>query len=157
MAGFGEDGSLSAGLTARVADYTGSVKAGMPVTLTVNVMDPSERDSTDPRFSEPLPIGVHFSKYRGPGGVEFTRHESTPEPEERELPAGVPARFRRPPPGPDQVSVEGGVGVANVIATFSEAGEYMIHIKVENFRAPDSSNGDQCCWTNMIQRVTVSP
>ena len=47
------------------------------------------------------------------------------------------AFFRQLEPG--DVQVEGGRGIANVIATFSEPGEYMIHTKVENFRAPDSS------------------
>ena len=56
----------------------------------------------------------------------------------------------------EDVQVEGGRGIANVIATFSEPGEYMIHTKVENFRAPDSSDGDQCCWTNIVQKVTVT-
>ena len=64
------------------------------------------------------------------------------------------AFFRQLEPG--DVQVEGGRGIANVIATFSEPGEYMIHTKVENFRAPDSSNGDQCCWTNIVQKVTVT-
>jgi hypothetical protein len=54
------------------------------------------------------------------------------------------------------VQVEGGRGIANVVATFSQPGEYMIHTKVENFRAPDSSDGDQCCWTNIVQKVTVT-
>jgi hypothetical protein len=42
-----------------------------------------------------------------------------------------------------------------VVATFSEPGEYMLRAQVDNFRAPDSSSGDQCCWTNGYVRVTV--
>ncbi len=154
--GFGENGPRLPGLLAQVGEYEGTVKAGEPIVLTVNVEDISDRDPTDPRFTEPLPLGVSFSKYQGPGEVEFAHHESTAIPEN---PYDEDDRrfrfFRQITPG--QVQVEGGRGVAKVIATFSEPGEYMIHTKVDNFRAPDSSDGDQCCWTNVIQKVSVSP
>ena len=154
-AGFGENGARLPGLFAQVAEFDGNVRAGEPVVLTVNVEDISERDSTDPRFVEPIPMGVHFSKYQGPGEVVFEHHESTVIPENPYDEGDRRFRFfRQLEPG--DVQVEGGRGIANVIATFSEPGEYMIHTKVENFRAPDSSNGDQCCWTNIVQKVTVS-
>ncbi len=159
LAGFGEDGDLAAGLAGQVGTYPNTVTAGSPATLTINVRDPSERDLTDPRFEEPLPVGVHFGKYQGTGDVEFTVHETTVVPEPPEIPDNVPANFRNRfrAPGPEEVSVEGGEGVARVYATFSEPGDYIIHVKVENFKASDSSNGDQCCWTNMYVRVAVTP
>lgn len=156
MAGFGENGQQAAGLFAQTGSYSGRVTAGIPVTLTVNVSDPSVRDATDPRFSEPFALGVHFTKYQGPGDVEFTLHESTVVPEnpyeedDRRF-----AFFREPKPS--DVQVDGGEGLARVIATFSEPGDYIIETKVENFKAPDSSNGDQCCWTTIIQRINVTP
>ncbi|MEX0964269.1 MAG: hypothetical protein WDZ52_09555 [Pseudohongiellaceae bacterium] len=156
LVGFGENGPRSAGLMAQIGEYEGTVKAGEPVVLTVNVEDISERDPTDPRFLEPLPLGVHFSKFQGPGEVTFEHHESTVIPEN---PYDEDDRrfrfFRQIEPG--SVQVEGGRGVAKVVATFAVPGEYQIHTKVENFRAPDSSNGDQCCWTNVIQNVSVAP
>jgi hypothetical protein len=51
--------------------------------------------------------------------------------------------------------VPSGEGTARVVATFSEPGEYMLHAQVDNWRSPDSSSGDQCCWTNGYVRVTV--
>jgi hypothetical protein len=33
----------------------------------------------------------------------------------------------------------------------------MLRIMAENFRSPDSQDGDQCCWTNVYQKVTVTP
>ena len=60
-------------------------------------------------------------------------------------------------PGGEVVSSEVGEGGGRVIATFAEPGEYLIRTLVENYKAPDSSAGDQCCWTNIYQRVTVSP
>lgn len=159
LAGFGEDGELFSGLFAQVGTYPNTVTVGSPVVLTINVRDPSERDASDPRFEEATPLGVQFFKYQGPGDVEFTLHESTVVPEPPEIPDNIPANFRNRfgPPGPDEVNIESGEGVARVYATFSEPGDYMIHVKVENFKAPDSSNGDQCCWTNIYARVAVTP
>ena len=48
-----------------------------------------------------------------------------------------------------------GEGVARVVATFSEPGEYILLARVDNWRATDSSSGSQCCWTNGYVRVTV--
>ena len=158
LAGFGEDGERSAGLLARVEDYPGSVSAGTAVTLTVNTSDPSDRDPTDPRFGEPLPIGLTWYKHQGPGMVEFTRHASTPVPEEPEEDDDGPRRGGRDR-GPDvnQVNVDGPAGVGQVVATFSEPGEYIIRTRADTFSASDSSEGNQCCWSNIYQRVTVSP
>ena len=156
LAGFGENGDASAGLLARVEDYQGSVSVGNPVTLTVNVIDPSDRDVTDPRFEEPLDVGVTWYHHQGPGMVEFTRHASTPEPEEVD-PDSARARFLARNQGPNRVAVGGPSGVANVIATFSEPGEYILRTRADSFAGSDSSEGDQCCWTNVFQRVTVSP
>jgi len=151
-AAFGEGGELVAGLDGAVTNYSGTVSVGEPVELAITVSDPSVRDSTDPRFAEPLPVGVHVYQHQGPADVEFTRHESTvvpPPPEdERRL------RFYREPAA-SEVTVKGGQGVAKVVVTFPEAGEYLLRATVENWSAPDSSEADQCCWTNIYQRVTV--
>jgi len=58
-------------------------------------------------------------------------------------------------PGPDEVMVASGTGTARVMATFSAPGEYMINAQADNWRVPDSSSGDQCCWTNGWIRVTI--
>mgnify|MGYP000247639959 CR=1 FL=1 len=155
LVGFGETGSQAAGLRALVGEYEGTAKVGEPVELTVNVSDPSMRDTSDPRFKEPLPVGVHFNKYHGPGAVEFTRHESTPEPVNPYAEDDPRFRFYRAPKSND-VEIKGGQGIARVLATFNAPGEYLIHVKAENFRAPDSSDGDQCCWTNVYQKVVVT-
>jgi len=124
---------------------------GRPVTLSLSTRDPSVRDASDRRFAEPLDVRVVWSKYQGPvGDVTFTRHESTPE---AESPAGGRGRA----PGPEQVMLDGVAGTAQVVATFSVPGEYVILAQVDNWRSPDSSAGDQCCWTNAYQRVVVSP
>ena len=83
--------------------------------------------------------------HQGPGRVEFTRDESTPIVEEDE-----------DPPGAETITVpDDEQRTVRVVATFSEPGEYMLRARVDNWRAPDSSNPDNCCWTNGYVRVTV--
>lgn len=154
LIGAGESGDAAPGLFAGISDFPGNVTAGTPVAISVNVNDPSIRDSSDDRFQEPIDMAVRFNKYQGPGRVEFARHESTPEPVNPYKEDDRRFNFYREPPL-REVTVKGGSGVATVYATFSQPGEYIIHSKVSNFRAPDSSDGDQCCWSNYYQRVTV--
>ena len=156
LVGFGEDGAQAAGLTALMGAHEGTVAVGQQLELAVNVSDPSMRDTSDPRFKDPFPVGVHFNKYQGPGAIEFARHESTPEPVNPYTEDNPRFRFYRAP-GANEVSVEGGIGIARVYATFNAPGEYVVIVKAENFRAPDSQEGDQCCWTNVYQKVTVAP
>ena len=59
--------------------------------------------------------------------------------------------------GPQTVPLAEGRGTANVYATFSEPGQYMLRIQVDNWAGPDSSEADQCCWTNVYQTVRVLP
>jgi len=40
--------------------------------------------------------------------------------------------------------------------TFSEAGDYVVRVRADNFGAVDSMPGDQCCWTNAYFPVTVT-
>ncbi len=143
--GVGPDG-LSGSLAA-------PVKAGTPVTLTVHTKDNSVRDAADPRFKEPLSLRVNWFHHQGPGKVEFTRHEDHPLPVLSE----EEAKRQRVPPGPGLVTLPTPEGSAKVIATFSEPGDYVLRTRIDNWNAPDSSAGNQCCWTNVYQRVTVVP
>ena len=155
LVGIGENGEQKAGLYAQIGDYPGgTVKAGEQVELAVNVTDPADRDPTDPRFGEPLDMNVTFQKYQGPGEVTFARHEDSPAAENPYSEGSPRFNFWRPPAA-NEVSTPGPSSVAKVYATFSEPGDYIISTKVDVHTAPDSSDGDQCCWTNVYQRVTV--
>ncbi len=159
---FDSDAEEGRGPPGIVAERTLTVSAGSPLTVSINVREDSERDSEDFRFSEPLTLRVVWSKHQGPGRVEFTRHESTPAPEETDTPGRGGGRggggFQRAGVGgPERISVPDDVeSVVRVVATFSEPGEYMLRAQVDNFRAPDSSSGDQCCWTNGYVSVEVT-
>lgn len=155
LVGIGEDGPAQPGLSAITTDYPGgTVSVGEQVELVVNVTDPAERDETDPRFGEPLPMGVQFNKWQGPGEVTWSRHEDSEIPE-NPYDENDPRYSRWSEPEANEISAPGPSSVAKVYATFSEPGDYVIHTKVDIHSAPDSSNGDQCCWTNVFQRITV--
>ena len=162
FAGFGENTDIKPGLLASVSEHPNPPKAGEEVLLTVRVEDPSVRDTSDRRFTEVLPLGVTFNKYQGAGEVTFVRHPDnavTEVEEKAKEPSTLCAgcTMSEKPNGPNVVSVPGPAGLAQVYASFSEPGEYIIHAKVDNFAAPDSSNTNQCCWTNVFQKVTVTP
>ncbi len=160
LAGFGESRDISPGLLASVRDYPDSVTAESEVLLTVRAKDNSVRDSSDPRYAEILPIGVTFNKHQGPGTVIFTRHPDTvvvAKSERGADPLCQGCRGSAKRDGPNVVSVPGQEGLARVYANFSEPGNYIIHAKVDNFSSSDSSDTNQCCWTNVFQRITVTP
>jgi hypothetical protein len=137
-----------------VENFPSPVRVGEPAIFTINARDPSVRDSSDRRFTEPLPVSLQWFKHQGPGNVEFTRHESTvvaesqADEDDEEVDIGADAHI---------VRLAEGYGIAKIYATFSEPGQYLVRTLVENFRAPDSSPSAQCCWTNVYQRVTVTP
>ena len=140
------------------AERTQTVAVGSPLTLSANATDPSERDQDDAR-NVSVPLRVVWSQLQGPGPVEYTRHESNPEVEEREPDAATAAaaafQRRRGPRGPQVIPLSDGQGTASVIVTFSVPGEYLMLAQVDNFAAIDSSIQNQCCWTNGYVRVTV--
>lgn len=153
---FEPDGPRSAGPDGMLMEIAGSVRVGEPVTLTVHTRDPSMRDRSDARFADPIPVRVTWFRHQGPAPVSFSRHESTPA----ETTAGSEDEDDEPapekPPGPETVMLDEGEGTARVNATFPEAGEYLLRVRVDNWSASDSSQDDQCCWTNVYQRVRVS-
>jgi hypothetical protein len=152
-----------------MAERTQTVAVGSPLTLSVSTTDPSERDPDDARSAD-IPLRVVWSQLQGPGRVEYTRHESNPEvvEEEEEEPdsagavaggGGVAAAARRERAAsrPQIIPLSEGQGTASVIVTFSVPGEYIMRARVDNFSAPDSSDNDNCCFTNGYVRVSVTP
>ena len=157
LVGIGENGAQAPGLFARMGDYPGgNVRVGQQVTIAINATDPADRDPTDPRFGEPLDMNVYFFQHQGPGEVTFERHPDSVVPE-NPYDENDPRSRRFREPKPNQTVIENSAGVAKVLATFSAPGQYIIRSTVDVHTAPDSSYGDQCCWTNVYQRVNVTP
>jgi len=46
---------------------------------------------------------------------------------------------------------------ATTQAVFSEPGDYVVRVRLDNWAAPDSKMDNQCCWTNGYIPVTVTP
>ena len=137
------------------ADNALTARVGAPVTLAVSSRDLSQRDRSEPRFREPVAVRIVWSKYQGPAGeVTFARDPSTPE--APPAPAGRGGRGGAAP-GPDEVQLPQGFGTARVVATFPVAGDYVVRAQADNWDSPDSSSGDQCCWSNAYVRVRVTP
>lgn len=121
------------------------VSVGVPLTVAVNVHDPSEWDAEDPRTRDGVPTMVEWFEHRSPAAVQWERHPSTPETEAN-------ANLQ-----PWRTLLPDSEGTFSVIATFSQPGDYVLRVRADNFRAPDSSAGNQCCWSNGFVRVTVTP
>jgi hypothetical protein len=100
-----------------------------PVTLTLWVSDDLRPDPVDrPKPGQP-PITIFWSEARGPGNVTFANAK------------------------PD---VDKADGKATTTATFSAPGEYVLRGQVNDFSG-EGGGGNQCCWTNVLIRVSVEP
>ena len=108
-----------------------TVAVGTPLTLMVWASEISERSPDDVVNRDGVSLALTWTKHQGPAAeVVFE---------------------------PRRVTIEEGTGEATITATFSEAGEYLLRVRVDNFAANDSTGGDQCCWTNGYVPVTVTP
>jgi hypothetical protein len=85
------------------------------------------------------PLNVRWSKFRGPGAVTFANNRPAPEKIESKV---------TPAPA---VS-----GRATTTATFSEPGEYVLHVLATD-ASLDGERGYQCCWSNAQVKVSVKP
>jgi hypothetical protein len=114
------------------------VKVNEPISFTVWATD-------DARFTSPTgakpkdlgpPVTLHWTKYRGPGVVKFSED--------------------RPEVKPDKSKTDTFSGKATTTATFSAAGEYVLHV-VANDYSGEGGLGFQCCWTTAQVKVFVRP
>lgn len=138
IARFEEKGPGIQGPIAQVAAAparTASTSAAMPLTLWASD-DMRYMSSTGaPVAASRPPILVTWSKYRGPGDVVFEKNK--PEVEALSEPG-------RPPFN----------GKATATAKFSEPGEYLLHVTVNDYSG-DGGAGFVCCWTTALLKVSV--
>jgi len=85
----------------------------------------------------PPPVQLTWSKYRGPGAVSF---DAVSPPVQFIAGGGVNVEFR---------------GKATATARFSEPGDYVLHLLVNDFSG-EGGAGEICCWTNALLKVTVT-
>ena len=110
-------------------------KAGVPLTVTVWVADDAKYTSNSgakPKVMPP-PVRLTWTKYRGTGEVTF----SNAKPQVEKMPGD--AAFN---------------GQATTTATFTEPGEYVIHVTANDYSG-EGGSGFQCCWTTARVSVVV--
>jgi hypothetical protein len=76
-----------------------------------------------------VPVSLAWFKHQGPGEVTFSEAEH-------------------------EVSHSG--GEASTMATFSEAGSYVIRVRANDASGVAGAGHAQCCWTNGFVNVTVT-
>jgi hypothetical protein len=111
---------------------------GAPMALDL-VVDDDAKYSTGtnaPMRTAPPPVNVTLSKYRGPGVVTF----GTAKPKFEALKGG-------------KVD-EPYTGKASTTVTFSEPGDYMLHVTANDYSG-NGGGGSVCCWTTAIVNVNV--
>jgi hypothetical protein len=118
-----------------------TTSVGTPVTLSALVQDRGERVGYDVA-SLFFPVGTTWILHQGPAAIQFEPARAQIE----NVSAG----------GEGGQAGQGGWGVATTQATFTEPGEYIVRLRVDNFEAPDSKFDNQCCWSNAYVPVTVT-
>jgi hypothetical protein len=135
-----ENGASIQGPVARL-DTASSRTTSMssPLTLPAWVTDDAKYASGTmavPRKLPP-PVQLTWSKYRGPGTVSF---DAVSPPVQTIAGGGVNVEFR---------------GKATATARFSEPGDYVLHLLVNDFSG-EGGAGEVCCWTNVFLKVAVT-
>jgi hypothetical protein len=104
-----------------------ATSVGKPLPLTLWATDDNRVDSN--RRPTDTPVTVSWSKFRGPGSVTFANS--------------------KPP-------VDKADGRATTTASFSAPGDYVLRAQGNDVTG-EGGGGFQCCWTNVIVKVTVTP
>jgi hypothetical protein len=135
---FGNPGPTVQGPQGLSVERTATV--GYPLTLNVWVSDDAKLTTNSgarPRNLGP-PVTVKWTKYRGPGAVTFAKDR----PEVEKADGGNP-----------NIPFS---GKAATTAAFSQPGEYVLQVTVNDYSG-EGGSGFQCCWTNGQVKVSVQP
>lgn len=138
---FAENGPTLTGPLAhasRALQFTTSV--GKPLPLTIWADDDARYTSgtNAPPRNPPPPVSIFWSKYRGIGEVTL---------------ADAQPRLHVFKGGKVNEAFSGN---GETTASFSAAGDYMLHVDVNDYSGA-GGGGEVCCWTNAMVHVTVTP
>ena len=134
---FDANGKTLQGPLATVAGApTRTASVGQPLELPLFVTDDMKYTSgtSAPMARERPPVTLRWSKYRGPGDVKFDK----------------------PRPDVTKVAQSEGMfsGKSTTSVSFSEAGDYVLHVTANDYSG-DGGGGFGCCWTTGLVKVTV--
>jgi hypothetical protein len=120
------------------AERTAAV--GSPLSITVWVSDDAKLTTSSGARPRNLgaPVTLRWIPYRGPGAVTFANERPAVQPAEG---LAGSATFR---------------GKATTTATFSEPGDYVLHVTANDYSG-EGGGGFQCCWTTGQLKVSVKP
>ncbi|MDR1990953.1 MAG: hypothetical protein LBQ09_12075 [Acidobacteriaceae bacterium] len=112
--------------------------AGQAMTLDIFADDDANYTSATnaPLRNPPPPVTLVLSKYRGPGAVTF----DNARPKVTATKGGKPG--------------EPFEGKATAKVTFSEPGDYMLHVQANDYSG-NGGGGFACCWTTALVKVAV--
>ena len=116
-----------------------SAAVGSPISLPVWVGDDEVLTPGAKRPKTPSVV-LGWSKSRGPGEVVFSNAH----------PAAEPA------PNPNAPKETVFQGKATATATFSEPGDYLLRLEVNDWTGV-GGRGFQCCWSTALVKVSVKP
>jgi hypothetical protein len=137
---FEENGKTIQGPLASVATAparTASLTAPFALTLWASDDMKFTSGTSAPMSSPRPPVTFSWSKFRGPGNVTFDK----PKPAVEKLPAVDGAAF---------------TGRATTHVTFSDPGDYVLHV-IANDYSGEGGDGFGCCWTTGLVKVSVKP
>ncbi len=120
-----------------------TTSVGNPVTLTAYIQDRGNRADYPDNKAMYYALGSEWIMHQGPAAPTFSHGKVS---------------------GADRVSESGEAGFDSATAweevttqaTFSEPGDYIVRLRVDNFQAPDSQFDNVCCWSNAYVPVTVT-
>jgi hypothetical protein len=120
--------------------FTRTTSMSTPLVLNFWAEDDAKFSSGNnaPMRKPPPPVNMTWSKFRGPGTVTFDKAKPTLD----TLAGGNVGQLYR--------------GKGSTTAKFSEPGEYLLHLMVNDYTG-DGGGGEVCCWTTAIAKVTVTP
>ncbi len=118
------------------------VTVGQALTLSALMQDRGVRDLYAGNDSLYVPLGTFWAMHQGPAKPEIEAAEITG----RERAVDYAGDLNRAEW--TEVSTQ---------VTFSEPGEYVMRLRVDNFAAPDSQFDNVCCWSNAYFPVSVNP
>ena len=124
--------------TTKAVERTATAGKPMPLDLLVDDDGRYSTGANAPMNNPQAPVNVTISKYRGPGDVKV----ADARPKFEALKGGKPMQPYS--------------GKAATTLTFSQPGEYLVHVTVNDYSG-NGGGGSGCCWTNGMIKVSVAP